>query len=186
MGGAKPLRRFAGTTLVGHALKLARFYGRDVAVAVRDPVQVAGAVDAPLILDDPAIEGPLAGLAAALRFGRRKGVARVLTLPCDSPRLPLDLAARLHAALGDREGVAVAESDGHLHPVCALWRVDAALDALPAYLASGRRSLKGFAGAVGMTLASWPAAGMDPFANANTPAELDALQLDRGLPVAAK
>ena len=183
MGGGKPLRRLGATTLVGHALALARTYGRDVAVAVRDPAQVAGAVDAPLLLDDPALEGPLAGLASALRFGRRLGAACVLTLPCDSPRLPPDLATRLGSALGNA-AVAVAASEGRLHPVCALWRTEA-LDVLPVYVASGRRSLKGFAAAAGMSVAAWAVTATDPFVNANTPAELGALQPARGPLVAA-
>lgn len=179
MGGAKPTRRLGRTTLVGRALELARTYSRHVAVAVRDDIQVAGSVDAPLLLDDPAIEGPLAGLASALRFARGQGAACVLTLPCDSPCLPPDLAIRLSGALRDGDGVAVGRSAGRLHPVCALWRVEA-LDALPAYLATGRRSLTGFAAAVGMTAVDWPFTEIDPFANAKTPDELDALQPDRG------
>ena len=43
-------------------------------------------------------------------------------------------------------------------------------------MATGRRSLNGFAAAVGMTEAAWPVVGPDPFANANTPAELAAPQ----------
>jgi len=97
--------------------------------------------------------------------------------------LPPDLAIRLSAALGNRGAVAVVESDGRLHPVCALWRADA-IAALPGYLATGRRSLKGFAGAVGMTVVVWSVAKVDPFANANTPADLDALQPCRDLSVA--
>lgn len=179
MGGAKPLRRLGDTTLVGRAVALGRTYSPVVAVAVRDADQVAGAVDACLLLDDPAIEGPLAGLASALGFARQRKVACVLTLPCDSPCLPDDLAARLLAAL-DGSDVAVAQSNGRLHPVCALWRTSA-LDALAAYLASGRRSLKGFAATVGMTVVDWPGADIDVFANANTPEDLVALQLDFGV-----
>ena len=178
MSGSKPTRRLGRTTLVGRALELARAYSRHVAIAVRDDSQVAGAVDAPLLLDDPAIEGPLAGLASALRFARGQGTDCVLTLPCDSPCLPPDLAMRLGRALGGGDAVAVGQSAGRLHPVCALWRVGA-LDALPAYLATGRRSLSGFAAAVGMTAVDWPFTENDPFANANTPDELDALQPDR-------
>ncbi len=179
MGGAKPLRRLGPTTLVGRALALARNYSRAVAVAVRDSAQVASAVDAPLLLDDPAIEGPLAGLASALHFAVRQGADCVLTLPCDSPCLPPDLAIRLQGALSDGQRVAMGRSAGRLHPVCALWRVEA-LDALPAYLATGRRSLGGFAAAVGMTAVDWPCLEIDPFSNANTPGELEALQPDRG------
>lgn len=178
MGGAKPLRRLGQTTLVGRALALARTYSRDVAVAVRDGAQVARAVDAPLLLDDPAIEGPLAGLASALRFAARRGADCVLTLPCDSPCLPPDLATRLRGALTDSRPVAMGQSAGRMHPVCAVWRVET-LDALPAYLATGRRSLGGFAAVVGMTAVDWPYAEFDPFANANTPGELAALQPGR-------
>lgn len=178
MGGAKPLRRLGETTLIGRAVALGRTYSPVVAVAVRGADQVAGAVDARLLLDDPAIEGPLAGLASALRFARQQAVACVLTLPCDSPCLPDDLAARLLAALGD-SGVVVAQSNGRLHPVCALWRTSA-LDALAAYLASGRRSLKGFAATVGMTVVDWSVSDADVFANANTPEDLAALQPDLG------
>lgn len=179
MGGGKPLRRYGETTLVAHALTLAHTYAEDVAVAVREAPQVAGEVVAPLLLDDPTIEGPLAGLSSALRFAGERGRTIVLTLPCDAPRLPRDLAARLVAGL-DGHGAAVARSGGRLHPACALWRAGA-LDALPAYLASGRRSLQGFAAAVGMAVVDWPATHPDdPFANANTPDDLAALQPTRG------
>ena len=98
MGGAKPRRRLGRTTLIGHALDLAQAYGRQVAVAVRDESQVAGAVEARLLLDDPNIEGPLAGLASALGFVRDLGADWVLTLPCDAPRLPPDFALRRRPA----------------------------------------------------------------------------------------
>jgi molybdenum cofactor guanylyltransferase len=69
----------------------------------------------------------------------------------------------------------VASSGGHLHPVCGLWRVSA-LDAVPAYLASGRRSLRGFAEAAGFTAVDWPIEPLDPFFNINTPEDLAAAE----------
>jgi uncharacterized membrane protein YbaN (DUF454 family)/molybdopterin-guanine dinucleotide biosynthesis protein A len=175
MGGAKPMRRYGEATLAAHALTLARRWSPRVAVAVRDPGQVGDEVDAPLVLDDPAVPGPAAGLAAAFAFARAQGAARLLTLPCDTPRLPDDLLERLDAALVPGAAVAVASSGGVLHPVCALWRVEAA-ERLPAYLASGRASLRGFAADCGMVEVEWPAEPEDPFAGANTPRELAALQ----------
>jgi molybdopterin-guanine dinucleotide biosynthesis protein A len=177
MGGSKPLRRLGATTLVANALGLARGYCPTVAVAVRSSDQLAGGVDAELLTDLPGLEGPLGGLAAALDFARRLGAARVLTLPCDAPRLPSDLCARLEAAL-DGDGpaqVAVAASGGRLHPTCALWRADS-MAALSTYVASGGRSLKGLAGELCMAIVAWEAGDADPFANANTPDELAALQ----------
>ena len=176
MGGGKALRPFGRTTLAAHAVSLARRWSRTVAVAVRSLDQVEGLTDIPLLLDDPAVPGPAAGLASAFAFARAEGAARVLTLPCDAPLAPHDLLARLRAALeGGGAAVAIAASLGRLHPTCALWRVDCAAR-LPAYLAE-RTSLRGFGAECGMAIVDWPAGpGGDPFANANTPAELAALQ----------
>jgi molybdopterin-guanine dinucleotide biosynthesis protein A len=86
------------------------------------------------------------------------------------PLTPSDLADRLAEALGS-QGAALAASGGRLHPVCGLWRVEA-LGALPAYAATGRRSLKGFAAEVGFTAVDWPVEPLDPFFNVNTPEDL--------------
>jgi molybdopterin-guanine dinucleotide biosynthesis protein A len=179
IGGGKPLRRLAGGTLLDHVLRQARAWSADVRVAVRDPRQV-GEVGAPLVADDPAVIGPLGGLAAALRVARAADRAAVLTLPCDAPFLPDDLCRRLQDAIGGRM-VAVAASGGQVHPVCALWRADA-LDRLPDYLATGRRSLRGFAEAAGQTVVEWPSVPIDPFFNVNSADDLDraeALMRDR-------
>jgi molybdenum cofactor guanylyltransferase len=174
MGGGKALRPFGEGTLIAHALDRARRWSGSVAVAVRAKHQVAGVTGVPILLDEPAIGGPAAGLASAFKFAVSIGMARLLTLPCDVPRLPDDLLERLDAALGDA-GVAVASSLGRLHPTCALWRVDCA-SRLPAYLA-GRASLHGFAADCGMVVVEWDMGpDGDPFANANTPEELAALQ----------
>ncbi len=174
MGGGKPLRPFGQTTLVGQAIAHARRWSPLVAVAVRTRDQVPANLDAPALLDDPAIPGPAAGLASAFAFAASVNAPHLLTLPCDAPRLPDDLLARLHAALGGA-GVAVASSLGRLHPTCALWRTDCA-GRLPAYLATGA-SLRGFAADCGMTTVDWDAGPEgDPFANANTPEQLAALQ----------
>jgi len=83
--------------------------------------------------------GPLAGLHAGMRHARTR---YVVTVPCDSPFLPLDLVARLGAALASTPGarLAVARTGDQAHPVFAL--VERALLAdLEAFLASGRRKI---------------------------------------------
>ena len=64
-----------------------------------------------------------------------------MTVPCDSPFLPLDLVARLRAAL-EREGaqLAVAKTFDQPHPVFALVRRDV-LPNLAAFLAAGGRKI---------------------------------------------
>ena len=150
IGGGKPQRMLGGISLLDRALAFARVWSAEVLIA-------DGATDV------PEIEGPLGAVAAALALGED-----LLTIPCDMPFLPDDLPERLdrtHAA------AALAESGGRLHPVCALWRARAA-DDLAAYAGSGRRSLHGFAEAVGYEAVGWDADPIDPFFNVNDEADL--------------
>lgn len=82
--------------------------------------------------------GPLAGLHTALSHARHPLVA---TAPCDSPFLPDDLVARLHAALKATDAeLAVARTFEQPHPVFCLCRRDVAAH-LGAYLAGGGRKI---------------------------------------------
>jgi molybdopterin-guanine dinucleotide biosynthesis protein A len=173
IGGNKPLRMLAGESLLERAVDYARRISKSFAVAVHDEAQ-AGSVAIPIIRDAE-IEGPLGGLVAALRFARDEGRRAVLIIPADMPFLPPDLASRLVGDIGQTRA-AVACSGGHQHPVCGLWRTEA-LDRLPAYLASGRRSLKGFADAVGYVAVDWPVDTLDPFFNINS--EVDLAEAER-------
>lgn len=175
MGGVKALRPFRGAPLVAQALARARGWSDQVVVAVRDADQLAGAVEAPLAFDRADVPGPLAGLAAALAHARDAGAGLLLTLPCDMPRLPADLPERLAAALTPDAGAALPRIDGELQPVCGLWRVTA-LERLPAYLASGQSSLKGFAAACGLAAVDFGPEAAAAFANANTPEDLARLE----------
>jgi molybdopterin-guanine dinucleotide biosynthesis protein A len=153
IGGGKPQRLLGGETLLDRALRRARSWSEEVLVAAREGGEIN---------DDPAIEGPLGGVAAALAAG-----GDMLTIACDMPFLPDDLAARLQSDAT----VTAAASGGHLHPVCALWKAKAR-EALPAYLATGRRSLIGFAEAAGYGAVEWPTEPFDPFFNINDEADL--------------
>ncbi len=178
MGGGKPLRRVGGRSLISIALEQARHWSPLVAVSVRSPDQI-GPAEAPVILDSHDVAGPLAGLAAALAFASRASVSRLLTLPCDTPNLPDDLALRLNAALIPGVRAAVARCAGRLHPICAVWDVQAQAD-LPAYIAAGRSSMRGFAEAVGVKTVDWGESAAPAFHNVNTPADLlDATRIAR-------
>jgi len=80
--------------------------------------------------------GPLAGLHAGLSAARH---ALVLTVPCDSPFLPLDLFSRLNKELNDNE-LAVAKTGDQPHPVFSLVRVSV-LDHLSKFLSAGGRKI---------------------------------------------
>jgi molybdopterin-guanine dinucleotide biosynthesis protein A len=173
MGGFKALRPFRGAPLVAHAVALARRWSPAVIVVARDAAQVEGAVEVPLVVDRAGIAGPLAGLAAALGHAQDAGAELALTIPCDMPNLPVDFAARLAAGLGPRDGAALPLVGGALQPACGLWRASA-LARLPAYVASGQSSLRGFAAACGLAAVDFGAEAR-AFANANTPEELEQL-----------
>lgn len=169
MGGGKPLRQLGGRTLLERAAERARAWSDRIAIAVRDPAQAAG-LGLPLIRDEPGIAGPLAGLAAALRFAGDAKCEAALTVPADMPFLPDDLVDRLVEGIAG-QGAAIAASGGHAHPVCGLWRAEV-IAHLPAYLATGRRSLLGLAETAGHCLVEWPGGDADPFFNVNSPDDL--------------
>lgn len=118
--------------------------------------------------------GPLGGLNAALHAAASGGFDWVLTAPCDAARLPVDLAARLHAGLGDALA-AYAHADGRDHPTFGLWsvRLAPALDAWLAASPSPRdRAIRRWAATVGAVSVAFPDGS---FANINTPQDLAAL-----------
>jgi len=82
--------------------------------------------------------GPLAGLHRGLTEAAHD---LVVTVPCDSPFLPLDLVARLHAALeANRADLAVAKTGDQPHPVFCLCR-KSVLPGLAAFLEAGGRKI---------------------------------------------
>lgn len=169
IGGRKPMLRLGKTTLVERAFERARLWSNEAVVVVRSPQQLE-AFPAPYILDAEELEGPLAGLAVALEWAEQRTAGVLMTIPCDMPFLPDDLPTRLCGAIDDHMS-ALASSGGQLHPVCGLWRVRAS-NAVAAYCASGRSSLRGFASELGFVMVDWPSEPRDPFFNINNPDDL--------------
>ena len=136
------------------------------------------ALGAPLIPDViGGRAGPLAGLHAALCAADTRWV---LCVPCDAPRLPTDLAARLSDAL-EREPtleVVHARTPTRGHPVFALVRRSLAAD-LAAHLEAGGRRFGAW-----LQTRRWSAVTFDDessFANLNTREQLRAYLAETGL-----
>jgi molybdopterin-guanine dinucleotide biosynthesis protein A len=92
------------------------------------------------VLQDEIIDfaGPLAGIQLGLKYAKND---YLLTVPCDSPLLPLDLADRLQAALLAHDAdIAIVSSDGNTHPVFCLCK-KSVLSALNDYLNHGGRKV---------------------------------------------
>lgn len=103
----------------------------------------------------PDFQGPLAGVLAGLRAASHEWV---LTVPCDMPHLPDDLAARLLVATQDNS-IVVAEDGARTHPAVMLIHTGLA-ENLAAYLQDGRRSVHGFQESAGFSTIRFDEAAM--------------------------
>lgn len=178
-GGDKPLRLLGGRPMLDHALdRLAPQVAAVIVNANGDPARFA-AHRLPVVADGlPDHPGPLAGILAALDWAaaHRPDLAWVASVPGDSPFIPPDLVARLHAAR-DAAGVplACARSGGQAHPPVGLWPV-VLRDALRTALTGGERKIDRWTARHGCAHADWPDAPVDPFFNANAPEDLAAAE----------
>jgi molybdopterin-guanine dinucleotide biosynthesis protein A len=140
MGGIdKGLVDLDGRTMVEHVIdRLAPQVGAIVVNANQNGERYA-AFGHPVIADAVGgFAGPLAGLHAGMTVAR---TPFVVTVPCDSPFLPIDLVARLAAGLESAGAdLAVAKTFDQPHPVFALVRRDVH-DHLSAFLAGGGRKI---------------------------------------------
>lgn len=174
MGGVdKGLQVLRGQPMAAHVL--ARLAPQVDAVLINanqnpDAYAALGAPYAARVVPDllGGYAGPLAGLQAALSAAR---TPLVLTVPCDSPFLPLDLVKRLRVALNaDLAQVAVARTGDQPHPVFALVRTDVR-DNLEAFLERGGRKIDAWYAALAVVEVPFDDEA-EAFENINTREEL--------------
>ena len=122
----------------------------------------------------PDFAGPLAGFHSALSTATTD---LVLTVPCDSPFLPEDLADRLIPALrAPSVDIAVARTGARAHPVFCLLR-RSLLPHLSRYLEQGGRKIDAWYADLNVVEVAFDDQP-DAFANFNTLAELNAAEKD--------
>ncbi|MGV3727942.1 molybdenum cofactor guanylyltransferase MobA [Hydrogenophaga sp.] len=186
MGGVdKGLQNFNGTPLALHALlRLQMQEGGLVGDQMINANRNLGAYEAfgmpvwPDTLNDYA--GPLAGFMTGLE---RCETPYLLTVPCDTPLFPLDLAERLAQAFEDEDTeiamAAAREEDGQLRPqpVFCLLRIEL-LESLVAFTQSGGRKIDRWTDQHRTVIVPFDRPQDDPqaFFNTNTLAELHALE----------
>ncbi len=180
-GGDKGLLALGAQSMLGHVI--ARFrpqVARMVINANGDPARFA-AFGLPVVADTVGGQpGPLAGVLAGMRWSIANAPAAraIVTVSTDAPFVPGDLVARLAAAVAATPGkIAIAQSNGDLHPVIGLWPV-ALADDLEAALAGGVRKVLAWTDRHGTVPVAFAPTlirdrAVDPFFNANTPEELD-------------
>jgi molybdenum cofactor guanylyltransferase len=174
MGGLeKGLVNFLGQPMVAHIAQRLSSQVDEILINANREITQYEALDYLVVTDDiPDFAGPLAGLHKGMRIASS---THVLTVPCDSPLLPMDLAERLMSGLIDNEAdLAVAKTGTQVHPVFCLCR-KSLLASLEDYLSNGGRKVSTWHSMLEVVEVAFDD---DPqaFANINTPEDLSELE----------
>ena len=172
MGGVdKGWVELAGEPMIALVLRRLAPQVADIVVNANQNLDRYRTLGHPVVADTVrGFAGPLAGLHAGLTHARRE---LVVTVPCDSPFLPIDLVARLHSALSANGAqLAVAKTFDQPHPVFALVRRDVAPN-LAAFLEGGGRKIDAWYAALDVVEVAFDDEA-DAFRNINTANELAA------------
>jgi molybdenum cofactor guanylyltransferase len=173
MGGVdKGLQNHQGLPLALHALMRLQLQVGDVMINANRNLAAYESFGV-AVWPDPMADypGPLAGWLAGLEHC---STPYMLTVPCDTPNFPLDLAARLATALVNAQtDIAMASTfeagKEQLQPVFCLLKTDL-LESLVAYLNAGHRKIASWAAQ--HACVHVPFEDTAAFANANTLDEL--------------
>ena len=186
MGGVdKGLQNFNGIPLALHTLMRLGPQVESVMVNANRNLSAYESFGAAVWPDASAdFAGPLSGFLVGLE---RAETPYVLTVPCDTPRLPLDLAKRLAEALvredADIAMAAAPETDEHgqtqirTQPVFCLMKIELS-ESLVKFTHAGGRKIDAWTAQHHTVVLPFDAPGDDPlaFANVNTLNELQALE----------
>ncbi len=186
MGGVdKGLQNFNGIPLALHTLMRLGPQVQTVMVNANRNLSAYESFGASVWPDASAdFAGPLSGFLVGLE---RAETPYLLTVPCDTPRMPLDLAERLAAALvRDNADIAMAaapETDEHGHiqirtqPVFCLIKIELS-ESLVKFTHAGGRKIDAWTAQHATVVVPFDAPSDDPlaFANVNTLNELHALE----------
>ncbi len=180
-GGDKCLRDLAGRPMLTHVIDRLRPQVSGLIINANGDAARFQAFGLPVVPDTvEGFAGPLAGVLAGMRWSiaHASQPSHIATVSTDAPFVPLDLVARLSAALdANPSAIAIASSGGNLHPVIGLWPLRLA-DDLKAALEQGTRKVLAWTDRHGTVPVEFPfttmaARQIDPFFNANHPDELE-------------
>ena len=140
MGGMdKGLISLQNKPLIQHVISRLRPQVDEILINANREIAQYEAFGFKVLLDENQdFAGPLAGILLGLKHAKHE---LVLSVPCDSPLLPLDLALRIYnGMLENHADIAVASSDGSTHPVFCLMK-KSVLPSLIDFLDAGERKV---------------------------------------------
>jgi molybdopterin-guanine dinucleotide biosynthesis protein A len=174
MGGVdKGLVDFLGKPLIAHVIERLSPQVDEILINANRELDRYAALGYSVIQDDiTGFAGPLAGLHKGMSVAKHPFV---LTVPCDSPLLPLNLVERLMQGLiQNNADLAVAKTGAQAHPVFCLCR-KTLLKNLEAYLQGGGRKIDTWYSALKVVEVPFDD-NPQAFANVNTAEELLSLE----------
>ena len=168
----KGLVNFRGKPMVAHVIERLAPQVATLLINANRNLDQYGAFGYAVVSDEVSgYAGPLAGLHAGLLACK---TSMIVTAPCDSPFLPTNLVARLHAAMEENIAeLAVAKTGDQAHPVFTLCSATL-LQSLATFLEAGGRKIDAWYSAHRVVEVQFDDEAA--FANINTIEELQHLQ----------
>jgi molybdenum cofactor guanylyltransferase len=179
-GGDKGLRELGGKPLMLHVIERLSKQASPLAINANGDASRFATFDLPIIPDQTQDRpGPLAGILSGLRWAQEAwpGARFIVTAACDTPFFPKCLVTKFLEEVGETyPAIALAQSNGRIHPVFGLWPL-ALANELEEALTGGLRKVSDWASLHPHFIAEFPqirvgARSLDPFFNVNTPEEL--------------
>ena len=172
-GQDKGLLPIHGRTMIEYVLETLTPQVDDILISANRHLDSYSRYGYPVIRDKiENFAGPLAGMAAAIENCKSE---YILSVPCDGPWVPKDLASRLrHRLEAEGASLSTAHDGQRLQPVFALIHREL-LPAILAYLESGERKLGLWIRQQQPALADF-SDQPEAFFNVNSPAELAAAE----------
>jgi molybdenum cofactor guanylyltransferase len=169
----KGLQIFAGKRMVAHVLERIAPQADEIIINANRSINEYAAFGHRVIADAiDGFAGPLAGLHVGMTHAT---TPLIVTAPCDSPFLPLDLVTRLLAAMEkENADLAVAKTFDQVHPVFCLVRRELEPH-LRAFLETGQRKIDKWYATLKVVEVRFDDQEL-AFANINTEDELRALE----------
>ena len=175
MGGVdKGLISLQNKPLIQHVISRLQLQADEILLNANREIAQYGALGLKVLQDEnPEFIGPLAGMLLGLKHSKHD---LVLSVPCDSPLLPLNLAECLtNKMLESHADIAFASSYGNAHPVFCLMK-KSVLTSLIDYLDAGERKVSTWQKSQQYVEVDFSDCA-DAFVNLNTLEELRELEL---------
>jgi molybdenum cofactor guanylyltransferase len=178
MGGIeKGLALLHNKPLIQHVIERLSPQADEILINANRELEQYQGFNSPILSDEnPEYIGPLAGFSLGLQHCKHD---YLLTVPCDSPLLPIDLTERLLSALVTQStDIAVASSAGNTHPVFSLCR-KSVLPSLTSFINEGGRKVSAWQKSLAYIEVDFNDCD-DAFINLNTLEDLASLELKLG------